>query len=66
MNVITERHEIEKVQSDLLPHLINQWALLTAGEGDEWNTMPIAWGAFGCGKVAACMARLRHVGEAYG
>lgn len=47
MNVITDKHEIEKVQAELLPRLVNDWALLTAGEGDDWNTMTIAWGSMG-------------------
>lgn len=47
MNGITDKSEIEKVQSDLLPRFINEWALLTAGEGDHWNTMTIARGSFG-------------------
>lgn len=47
MKTITDKSELEAVQASLLPRLINDWALLTAGEGDHWNTMTIAWGSFG-------------------
>lgn len=47
MKLITEKHEIEALQSTLVPRMVNEWALLTAGEGDHWNTMTIAWGALG-------------------
>jgi flavin reductase (DIM6/NTAB) family NADH-FMN oxidoreductase RutF len=47
MNIVTQKSEIEKLQSGLVPRLVNEWALLTAGEGDHWNTMTIAWGSFG-------------------
>ena len=47
MKIITDKHEIEQVQSELLPRLVNDWALLTAGDKDSWNTMTIAWGSMG-------------------
>ncbi len=47
MAIITDKHEIEAVQAKLLPRLINEWALLTAGNKENWNTMTIAWGSFG-------------------
>ena len=47
MEVITERHEIELVQAELLPRLINDWALITAGTLEDYNTMTIAWGSMG-------------------
>lgn len=47
MREITDKHEIERVQAELLPRLINDWALLTAGEVDHYNAMTIAWGSMG-------------------
>lgn len=47
MREITDKHEIEQVQAELLPRLINEWALLTAGEDDRYNAMTIAWGSLG-------------------
>lgn len=47
MQEITDKHEIEKVQTELLPRLINDWALLTAGEVGHYNPMTIAWGSMG-------------------
>ena len=45
MKAITDKHEIEKVQAELLPRLINDWALITVGTPEDWNTMTIAWGS---------------------
>lgn len=47
MAIITDRHQIEQVQAELVPRLVNDWALLTAGDKDDWNTMTIAWGSLG-------------------
>lgn len=47
MREITDKHEIERVQAELLPRLVNDWALLTAGEGGRFNAMTIAWGSLG-------------------
>lgn len=47
MKAITDKHEIEKVQAELLPRLINDWALITVGTPEDWNTMTIAWGSMG-------------------
>ncbi|MGI6217003.1 MAG: flavin reductase family protein [Coriobacteriales bacterium] len=47
MNVITDKQGIQQVQSELLPRLVDQWALLTSGDKDDWNTMTIAWGSLG-------------------
>lgn len=47
MRTITDKHELEQVQAGLLPRLINDWALVTAGTIDDYNTMTIAWGGFG-------------------
>lgn len=48
MKEITDKHEIEQVQAELLPRLINDWALLTAGDSAErFNAMTIAWGSLG-------------------
>lgn len=47
MQEITDKHEIEAVQSELLPRLVNDWALVTAGTEDCYNTMTIAWGSMG-------------------
>lgn len=47
MKAITDKHEIEKVQAELLPCLINDWALITVGTPEDWNTMTIAWGSMG-------------------
>lgn len=33
MQEITDKHEMEQVQAELLSRLINDWALLTAGGG---------------------------------
>ena len=47
MDIITDKHEIESVQADLLPRLANDWALMTVGVPGDWNTMTIAWGSMG-------------------
>ena len=47
MTTITDKHEIELIQAELLPRLVNDWALITAGDADDWNTMTIAWGSLG-------------------
>lgn len=47
MREITDKHEIEQVQAELLPRLVNDWALLTAGDGERYNAMTIAWGSLG-------------------
>jgi flavin reductase (DIM6/NTAB) family NADH-FMN oxidoreductase RutF len=47
MAIITDKHQIEQIQSELVPRLVNDWALLTAGDADDWNTMTIAWGSLG-------------------
>ena len=47
MQTITDIKEIQNVQAELLPRLIDQWALLTAGPADDSNTMTIAWGSLG-------------------
>jgi flavin reductase (DIM6/NTAB) family NADH-FMN oxidoreductase RutF len=47
MDVINDTHQIEQVQGELVGRLVNEWALLTAGERDDWNTMTIAWGSLG-------------------
>ena len=47
MERVTDKHEIEKIQAELLPRLINDWALITAGSIDDYNTMTIAWGSLG-------------------
>lgn len=47
MDVISDTHQIEQVQGELVGRLVNEWALLTAGERDDWNTMTIAWGSLG-------------------
>lgn len=45
--IITDKHEIEQVQAELLPRLVNDWALLTSGTPENFNTMTIAWGSLG-------------------
>jgi flavin reductase (DIM6/NTAB) family NADH-FMN oxidoreductase RutF len=47
MDVITDKQGIQQVQAEVLPRLIDQWALLTAGKQGDWNTMTIAWGSLG-------------------
>jgi flavin reductase (DIM6/NTAB) family NADH-FMN oxidoreductase RutF len=47
MQTITDIHEIETVQAQLLGRLINDWALLTVGTPERFNTMTIAWGSLG-------------------
>lgn len=47
MKTITDKHEIEQLQGKLVARLVNDWALLTAGDADDWNTMTIAWGSLG-------------------
>lgn len=47
MRKITDRHEIEVEQAKALPRLVNDWALLTAGTTERFNTMTIAWGSLG-------------------
>jgi flavin reductase (DIM6/NTAB) family NADH-FMN oxidoreductase RutF len=47
METITDKHQIEQLQGELVPRLVNDWALLTAGDEDDWNTMTIAWGSMG-------------------
>lgn len=47
MREIVDKHEIEQVQAELLPRLVNDWALLTAGEQGNYNPMTIAWGSMG-------------------
>lgn len=47
MSIITETHEIEQIQAELLLRLANDWALLTVGTESDYNTMTIAWGSFG-------------------
>ncbi len=47
MESITDKHEIEQIQAELLPRLINDWALISAGAPNDYNTMTIAWGSMG-------------------
>ena len=47
MREIIDKHEIEAEQASSLPRLVNDWALITAGGKDDYNTMTIAWGSMG-------------------
>ena len=39
--------DIQTAQNQIVDRLASEWGLLTAGEGDVWNTMTIAWGQTG-------------------
>lgn len=47
MKKLTERAEIEQLQSTLVAHIPNDWALVTAGNIDSFNTMTVAWASLG-------------------
>ena len=47
MDIIVDPHEIARIQGELVPRLAYDWALLTAGPEDDFNTMTIAWGTLG-------------------
>lgn len=38
---------IREVKENLVKMIADDWALVSAGYGDEWNTMTISWGGVG-------------------
>lgn len=38
---------IREVKENLVKMIADDWALVSAGDGDEWNTMTISWGGVG-------------------
>lgn len=42
-----ELASIKKVKENLVKLISDDWALVSAGDRDKWNTMTISWGAVG-------------------